>query len=181
MAAQDQQPTLVEHIGQSVEAELQKLAKPNLGPQTEFPPWIDAVEPFRPLEPAQPPTIQPPATQPPSDQQLPRTTPPKDRAAPMDQTPDKDKDQTPPAQETPPAPVSQPDDADAPPAAGVPSPHAMGPSMNAHSSLAALFGVVAVGGGGYHLAMGESKRFGMPWLPRRVASPRSARPRTHAR
>ena len=49
LAAQEEQPTLLTHFGQSFEAELQKPFQARLGPQTDGTPLLDAVEPFQPL------------------------------------------------------------------------------------------------------------------------------------
>ena len=50
------QPAVVvpPHVGQSLETELQKPVKPELGPDAGVPPLIDVVDPFKPLEPTQP-------------------------------------------------------------------------------------------------------------------------------
>jgi hypothetical protein len=169
VAVQNQPPPTIQHIGQSIDTELQKLLGPHLGPQSEEPLWIDIVEPPQPLEPAQPPKTESPKTEPPKTEP-PKTEPPTDQA--------------PPAQDVPPvpAPVPHPVNGGAPPAAsGASSAQAMGPSMKVHTGLSTLFGVAAVIGGGSHLAMRESERFGMLWLPSRAASARSARPRIVAR
>jgi hypothetical protein len=62
-----------------------------------------------------------------------------------------------------------------PGAPGAHSAHILPKSSDAEV-LPALFGAVGVAGG-LQLAMAESRRFGVHWLPSRVASSRSARPR----
>ena len=178
-AATTQQATSVQHIGQSIQTELPRPSGPRPEPQPER----DVVE-----------QIETPELTPPAKTPAPKTPPPKDAMPPQDQTPAPRKDQAPPPQDEspvqwppvlwPPEPVpgSQPPDGGAPPGApGRSSTQTMRSSMNGHTDLSALFGLVAVGGGGYRLAMGESARFGVRWLPRRIASPRSARPRAASR
>ncbi len=59
LAAQGEQPMSITHFGQSLETELQKQFKTELGPRFEAPWFIDVVEPFQPSGPAQPPKTQP--------------------------------------------------------------------------------------------------------------------------
>jgi hypothetical protein len=174
-------PTSMQHIGQDIETGLQKRVKPLLGPQPEDMPLTDFVGPPKPLEPVGPPkpenpdTVKPKAEKPESEK--PKSEPPKSEA-PIDAT-------RPPEQQAPPAPpvpAPRPEDGGLLPVGpGTSSPESMRPGMNDHTGLSTLFGVVAIAGTGYRLAMSESERFGMHWLPRRAASPRSARPRMLAR
>jgi hypothetical protein len=195
---QNQPPTSIQHIGQGLESELQKPVKPNLGPEPEAPRLTDIVEPATPGK-TESPKTEPPKTEAPKTEapktEAPKTEAPKTEApktdAPMDAT--RPQQQQPSGQDAAPVwwlplpvpiPVPLPTPANqgaAPAASGDSSPRAMRSGLNAHTGLATLFGVVAVVGGGYHLAMGESQRFGMAWLPSRAASTRSARPRVSAR
>jgi len=169
-----------QHIGQSLETELQKPAKPELGPQPDAPPMVEVNEPFTPLNGAAPGKMEKPRTdQPGSDQQKRPNQP--DTGAP---TPEK----VPPAVEAPPLwwiplPVPVPVPLAVPKNLG-PGPGASvafsAPARQSRSTdqpaLSAFLGVAAATGGA-RLAMSESKRFGMHWLPNRTASSRSARPR----
>jgi hypothetical protein len=187
VAAQNQPATVIptQHIGQGRETELQKQVKPQLGPQPdEDQQGIDVVVPPQAPKPADagsgkttPPQAEHPKTQQPKIEQ-PKTDQPTDGT--------KRPKEAPPAQDTQPMwwwPA-------------VPLPVPISPSVErkveraadntlwahipANSSdgqvLPALFGAVGVAGG-LHLAMAESRRFGVHWLPSRVASSRSARPR----
>jgi len=58
LAAQGEQPMSITHFGQGLETELQKQFKTELGPRTEAPWFIDVVEPFQPVDPAQGPKPQ---------------------------------------------------------------------------------------------------------------------------
>ncbi len=178
-AGQNQPSPSSLHIGQGLETELQKSVKPELGPQPDAVPLHDGVKPLEPLEPAAPDKTEAPKTE------APKTEPSMDATRPPKQAPPQQV--APPVWWLPlqvpvPIPISTPAHGGIAPAApGGSSPKATQSSMNPHTGLSTLFGAVAVVGGGYQLAMGESKRFGMSWLPSRIASPRSARPRTAAR
>jgi hypothetical protein len=186
---QNQPPSVspVLHIGQGVETELQKRVKPDLGPDPDLPPLIDVFNPFQPLEPttptkagqanpAQPKTQQPGADQPKADQ--PKAEPPGDAT----RTPEP----APPPQDAPlswltvpvPAPmagVSSLGSGAAPAASANDSARVARAPSDAQPAVAALIGVAAAAGS-LRLAMAESRRFGMHWLPGRAASSRSARP-----
>jgi hypothetical protein len=176
------QPAVVvpPHVGQSLETELQKPVKPELGPDAGVPPLIDVVDPFKPLEPTQPgktgqPRPEESKTQQPGTEQ-PKAEPPAE-AKPT------------PMQELPPfwwlgAPIPIPlsvpavppaQNGAAPASSGVDSPQTMQAPPEQSPALAALVGVAAAAGS-LRLAMGESRRFRMHWLPSRAASSRSARP-----
>ncbi len=59
LAASEEMPPSLTQFGQSLETELQKPVQVRLGPQSS-PHWlIDVVEPFQPLDPAQPPKADP--------------------------------------------------------------------------------------------------------------------------
>lgn len=187
VAAQNNQPATVnptQHIGQSRETELQKPVKPQLGPQPDEPmPGIDVVVPPQAPKPADVgsgKTNQPEAEHPKTEQpkiEQPKTDHPTDGMK---------RPQAPPVQDTQPMwwlpavplPVSIP-----PVAEHQVEPDAPGarvalilPKSSDGEVIPALFGAVGVTGG-VHLAMAESRRFGVHWLPSRVASSRSARPR----
>jgi hypothetical protein len=59
LAAQGELPTSLTLFGQGLETELQKQFKTELGPRFEAPWFIDVVEPFQPVAPAQSPKTQP--------------------------------------------------------------------------------------------------------------------------
>ena len=187
-AQNPQQPVGSEHIGQELETELQKPLRLELAPHPEV------VLPKDVFGPAQTPTsAQPSATEATKDTK-PKAIKPDTDAPRMENR----QDDAPPAKKTVPAdeasPRQQPTPMQMPipwsvpgltlgiplpernPAPVFPTPSTK--SMGDQTGLAALFGAVVVAGGGLHLAMGESARFGMHWLPDRVASPRSARPRS---
>jgi hypothetical protein len=181
------QPAIVvpPHVGQSLETELQKSVKPELGPDPDAPPLNDVVNPFQPFEPTEPgKTGQPRPEQ--SKTQQPGTEQPEAKA-PGDST--RTPEQARPMQELPPfwwlavpipVPLSVPavppaQKGAAPASPGVDSPHAMLAPPDESPALAALVAAAAAAGS-FRLAMGESRRFGMHWLPSRTASSRSARP-----
>jgi hypothetical protein len=175
-------PVVPPHVGQSLETELQKPLKLELGPDPDHPPMIDVVEPFQPFEPSESGKAgqvmpdQPKAEQPGTEQ--PKNAPAPDAGRALDQAP--------PLWWLPvpvpmPIPVAPPAERGAAPAAsGADSPQANGGGSDADPAFAALFGVVAAAGS-FRLAMGESRRFGMHWLPSRAASSRSARPHVAGR
>ena len=182
--AQTQPPTVIQHIGQSLKPENQKPLKPDVAPQRDALPMNDVVDPPKPVAPTEPPKTESPKTEAPKNEspeteppknESPKTEPPKTEP-PVDAT-------RPPRQPRPghdtqpvvPKHVPAPDDGHATPEApAASSPYALRPGM---TGLSTLFGVVAIAGGGFQLAMGESKRFSMHWLPRRTAYPRPTRPR----
>jgi hypothetical protein len=161
-----------QHIGQSLETELQKPVKPELAPEPEGPPLIEVNDPFSPFKAATPgKTEEPKPEQPGADH---KAEPAPEKAAPALQAP--------PLWLVPiPVPVPVPLAAPVnlgpePVASGAFSPRASEYRRDHQPALSALMGVVAATGGA-RLAMAESRRFGMHWLPSRVASSRSARPR----
>ena len=186
VAAQNQPATVnpIQHIGQSGDTELQKPVKPQLGPQPDDGERaIDVVVPPQAPKPADAgagKTSQPQAEHPKTEQpkiEQPKTDHPTDGMK---------RPQAPPAQDTQPMwwlpavplPVAIP-----PVAEHQVEPNSPGarvalilPKSSDGEVLPALFGAVGIAGG-FHLAMAESRRFGVHWLPSRVASSRSARPR----
>jgi hypothetical protein len=167
MPAPNAPPTVIQHIGQSIGTDIQTRFGAHVGPEPDEGTWIEGLEPLKPFEPAQPPKAEPPGIE------LPKGDPPIDQAPPVKQPL--------PAQEAPPvtAPrVPQPADGGAEPAApGATPPQTVSLSIKAPTTASQLFGVAAVIGGGFHLAMGESERFGTRSLPCRTPIPRPARPR----
>lgn len=157
-------PTVIQHIGQSIGTDVQRRFHVHVGPDPDETSLIDQLEP---LQPFQQPKAEPPKGEP-SKIDLPKPD------LPMDQTPPAK--QAIPLQDVPPVtlpPVRQPADGGTAPAApGALSPEAAAPIMNPHTSPSTLFGVTAIIGGGYYLAMRESERFSMPW-PQQPASARS--------
>lgn len=193
VAAQNQPPTVspIQHIGQSGDTELQKPVKPQLGPQADdHQPGIDVVVPPQAPKPAD--TGSGKTTQP--EAEHPKTEQPKIEQPKTDHPTDapKSRQTAPPAQDTQPMwwwpaiPVSAPIPLPVPIPTSVErnvEPDSTGasfaPILQKSSDgdvLPALFGAVGIAGG-VHLAMAESRRFGVHWLPRRVASSRSGRPR----
>jgi hypothetical protein len=179
-----QQPAVLapfQHIGQSLETELQKAVRPELGPEPDAPPMIEVTEPFSPPNGAAPGKVENPRTeQPGSDLQKPNQP---DTMAPTSE-------KAPPALEAPPlwwvplpVPIPLAAPVDVGPvrgASGAFSPPAVQIRSSDQPALSAFLGVAAVTGGA-RLAMSESKRFGIHWLANRVASSRSARPRVAGR
>lgn len=182
-----QQPAVLaptQHIGQSLETELQKPATPELGPKSGDPAMLEVDEPFTPLKADAPGKIEEPKgeQQPGGGQQ---------KANPADAAPTPEK--APPVREVPPLwwvpllPVPIPVSSAAPMNLG-PEPAASGAfsqqgrqiRSSDQPALSAFLGVAAATGGA-RLAMTESRRFGMHWLPNRVASSRSVRPRVAGR
>ncbi len=189
----------MEHVGQSLQTEFTRPIEPKLGPPPDPPPLIDVVHPFQPVAPGEqgktgkPTADQPNAPRPGTEQ--PKAEQPKTEQPKAEQPTD-----------APPAPEHAPPARDAQPTRSLPIPipipipggaaaldHAVMPEASraissrrgdrpsdVHAAVSAAFGVVA-GAGSLRLAMGESRRFGMHWLPPRVASSRSARPRVHGR
>jgi subtilase family serine protease len=153
VAAQEEQPPSTTQFGQALQTELQTPFKVHLAPQQDAPPLIDVVDPFQPLDPADAPNddLAPGAGQA-------RTWP-----SPLLVEP-----------------VFEGDRGGLPGADGHNSALAPGAGTNA-AGFSTLFGVAALTAGGYHLAMRESERFKVRWLPRRAASDRSVRPRIPAR
>jgi len=151
-------PTVIQHIGQSIGTDFQKRFEGHVGPD---PDETSLMEELAPLQPFQQPKAEPPKAEPPKID-LPKAD------LPLDQTPPAK--QAPPAQDAPPVtlpPVRQPDGDAAPAVPGALSPEAAVSIMNPHTSPSTLFGVTAVIGGGYYLAMRESERFSMPWPQQR--------------
>jgi hypothetical protein len=173
MPASNGPTTSIQHIGQGFQTELPKPLDVHVGPEPEE---TLLIEGLKPLQPFQSPKTERPQTAPPKIE-LPKADLPIERAPPVKQTP--------PAQDVPPVrlpPMPQPADATmVPRAPGAVALQAVAPGINAHTTPTALFGVTAVIGGGYYLAMRESERFWMPWLPPRCPSARPPRPRMTVR
>jgi hypothetical protein len=155
LATLEEQPTSLTQFGQSLETELQKPFTARLAPEPDAPPWIGDVEPFQPLDPAEAPKAEP----------APLAGPSRAWSSPLLVEP-----------------VAElTDRAWSPGALDAASAQANQHRINAASGFLALFGIAAVAAGGHHLAMRESERFRIRWLPRRAAADRSARPRIPAR
>ncbi len=186
-----------ENVGQGLQTEPGKPLEPKLGPPADPPPLIDVVNPFQPAAPGEPgktdkstpdqPNAPRPGTEQPKGEQ-PKTDQPKTDQPKIDQPTD-----APPARDAQPArslpipiPIPIPggaaalDHAVMPEGSGAISSRRVDRPSDVHPVVSAAFGVVAAAGS-YRLAMGESRRFGMHWLPSRVASSRSARPSVHGR
>jgi hypothetical protein len=166
-------PTSNQHIGQGFQTELPKPLDLHMGPEPEETLLIEGLKPLQPFQPSK---TAPPQAAPPKIE-LPKADLPIEQAPPEKQTP--------PAPDVPPVrlpPMPQPADATmAPRAPGAAVLQTVAPGINAHTTPTALFGVTAVIGGGYHLAMRESERFWMPWPPPRCPSARPTRSRMTVR
>jgi hypothetical protein len=154
LAALEEQPTSFTQFGQALETELQKPLKAHLAPRPDVPPLIDVVDPFQPLDAADAPQGDP---------------------APM---PDQARVWPAPLLIEP---VLESARAGLPGADAASSRLAIGERSMAPSRFRALLGVATLAAGGYHVAMRESERFKVRWLPRRAVSDRSVRPRIPAR
>ncbi len=152
LAALEEQPTALTHFGQSLETELQKLFLPRLAPEPSVAPWIDVVEPFQPLDPAEAP----------KDDLAPAKGASRTWSAPLLLEPDSELT----GRGGLPGAAAAPADRD---------------GARAATGFSMLVGVAAVAAGGYQFAMRESDRFRVRWLPRRTSSDRSARPRIPSR
>jgi hypothetical protein len=187
VGAQNQPATVIppQHIGQGQETELQKPVKPQLGPKPDdSPPGIDVVVPPQAPKPADAGSGK--STQPQAEH--PKTQQPKAEQPKTDQPNDgtKKPQEAPPAQDTQPmwwwpavplpVPISPSVQRRVEPGAPGAYTARILPKSSDGQVLPALFGAVGVAGG-LQLAMAESRRFGVHWLPSRVASSRSARPR----
>lgn len=168
-----QQPIGSEHIGQELETELQKPLRLELAPHPEvvLPTDVFVPAPAQPSASEATKDAKPKATKPDTD--APKIEKRDHEAPPAKPTPDE-------ASPQPPRPMPDPPDGtplpDTEAERALVFPYRATSGTGDHSGPATLFGVIAVAGG-LHLAMSESERFGMHWLPDRVASSRSARPR----
>jgi subtilase family serine protease len=151
VATAQEQPPSTNKVGESLQTELETPLKVHVAPQTDGQPWIDVVDPFQPLD----------AGDEPGDGAAAARGRARDLEKPL-----------------PVEPVSGGDRGGDRGANGRSS--QVAPQRPAHSFVA-LFGAAAIAAGGYQLAMSESRRFKVRWLPRRAASDRSARPRIPAR
>jgi hypothetical protein len=172
-------PTQTQNIGQEIKTELQKPLRLELAPHPEvmLPADVFTPAPAQPSAADAPKDAKPKATKPDTD--APKIENGREEAPPAKKAPPADE-----ALPQPPTPMPDPPDGtplpDTEAERALVFPYRATNGTDDHTGPATFFGVVAIAGG-LHLAMGEYERFGMHWLPSRVASPRSARPRVAAR
>jgi hypothetical protein len=147
LAAQQEQPPSQTHVGQALQTELQKPFEPELGTESDSPWMLDFVEPFQPLDPADA---------------------PKDKSTlgPVGDWPSRSL--FPFAVDS----VIEASNGGLFPLASVDLLTRARNRMRGAKTweLSTVFGVTAVAAGGFHLAMRESTRFKIRWLPSRASA-----------
>ena len=171
MPASNGPPTSSQHIGQGFRTELPKPLDVHVGPEPEETLLIEGLEPLQPFQPRK---TEPPQAAP-RKIELPKADLPIEQAPPRSRHHLRGR-------------TAGEIATDAPTGGrhrrrgtGAAVLQSVAPGINAHTTPTALFGVTAVIGGGYYLAMRESERFWMPWPPPRCPSARQTRPRMTVR